>query len=90
MSDVTAKIVTPPPPPQPDTRRVVLEMPYDVAVTLYRLTDFVGGHYATTYRKHVDEVASAFDEAGVECVTERIVESNTHGLWASDLPTSTE
>ncbi len=62
---VTATIHTPPPPPQPDTRVVTLQMPYDVAVTLRFLLAYVGGDGYTTYRMHADEIAQALSFVGV-------------------------
>lgn len=58
---VTAKIVTPPPKPADDPRRVVLDMPYDVAVTLRCLLGCVAGDPIGTYRLHTGDVADALD-----------------------------
>lgn len=92
MSDVTAKIVTPPPKPEPDTRRVVLEMPYDVAVTL---RDLVGGYIGEdtrgTYREHTDMLWHALDSAGVElCSGQRFEAGRFAVLRGKKKTTSTE
>ncbi len=65
---VTAAIHTPPPPPQPDTRIVTLQMPYDVAVTLVRVFMVIGGNPHTTYRVHGEEIKQALYAVGVEGV----------------------
>lgn len=65
---VTATIHTPPPPPQPDTRVVTLQMPYDVAVTLVRVLSYVSGSPQTTYRAHGEEIKQALYAVGVEAV----------------------
>ena len=85
MSDVTAKIVTPQPPP--DTRRVVLEMPYDVAVTLRGLLAHVAGRLGS-YRDHTESISDALDDEGIVWVRGRIVKEGQGGLWSNTIPTT--
>lgn len=61
---VTATIHTPPPPPQPDTRVVTLQMPYDVAVTLLSLLQKIGGA-GNTYRSHTNKISLALAATGM-------------------------
>jgi hypothetical protein len=66
---VTATIHTPPPPPQPDTRVVTLQMPYDVAVTLVRVLSYVSGNPDDSYRGHVNEIKNALLIQNIPCKT---------------------
>jgi len=86
MSEVTGKIITPPPKPEPDTRRVVLEMPYDVAVTLYSMVIKIAGCDTTTYRKHTDMIARGLYRVGIAPERRRL--SGT--LEGNRIDTSTE
>lgn len=78
MSDqVTVKVI---PDPSPPPQYVILTIPWDYAVTLRTVGNYVGGDSDTTRRGHISSINAALDLVGVK-VKDNCVEKSCSGIY---------